>query len=372
MNDAWARSADQSWAPMLILDRGCMVLAANLAASRAAGLPVDQLLGRRFCDAFAHGPCSVPGNQICPFLYAREGRERREQPRWLPIVSRATRTTALVGARMMAESAEDGTQPGPRVVVTMVLSAAVDEADRKRREMVATALHDMRHPLAILGITVDMMAGAGGTNIPEPSPGALQRMRHVVAQLATNVDDLQNRLLFDSGVINITPREVDVVPLIKQLAWQLEPLLQRRKQKLSLALPESLMVWADPSALNQVLGNLLGNAHKYSINGDTIEVSARRLRRRRQLEITVRDHGHGVLLGERSRIFERFYRGQETGGAPGAGLGLAIVKSLVESQGGEVGVGAPRGGGALFWARLPVVGGPNQVASGEAAVLTEP
>ncbi|MGH2411147.1 MAG: sensor histidine kinase, partial [Chloroflexota bacterium] len=274
---------------------------------------------------------------------------------------------------MMTETAEDEEQPSRcAVVVTLVLSAAVDEADRKRREMVATALHDMRHPLAILGITVDMMTGTGGTNIPEPSPGALQRMRHVVAQLATNVDDLQNRLLFDSGVINITPRDVDVVPLIKQLAWQLEPLLQRRKQKISLALPESLLVWADPSALNQVLGNLLGNAHKYSVNGDTIDVSARRPRWRGQLEITVRDHGHGVLLGERARIFERFYRGQETSGAPGAGLGLAIVKSLVESQGGAVGVGAPRGGWALFWVRFPSVDANNQASPGETAILTEP
>ncbi|HXT36731.1 MAG TPA: HAMP domain-containing sensor histidine kinase, partial [Chloroflexota bacterium] len=346
--------------------------AANLAAYRAADLTADQLLGRRFCDAFAPGPCSAPGNQVCPFLYAREGRERREQPRWLPIVSRATRTTALVGARMMAESAEDGAQPGGCVVVvTMVLSAVVDDADRKRREMVATALHDMRHPLAILGITVDMMAGAEGAGLPAPPPGTLQRMRHVVAQLATNVDDLQNRLLFDSGMIKIAPREVDVIPLIRQLAWQLEPLLQRRKQIVSLALPESLMVWADPSALNQILGNILVNAHKYSVNGDSIEVSARRLRRRGQLEIMVRDHGHGVLLGERSRIFERFYRGQDTSGAPGSGLGLAIVKSLVESHGGEVGVGAPRGGGALFWVRLPAVGAHNRASPEEAVILTE-
>ena len=287
-------------------------------------------------------------------------------------MGRGGATTALVGTRRAPTTEEDDergeSQP---IVVTMVPSSVVDEADRKRREMVATAIHDMRHPLTILGITIEMIASTAGSGTPrELSDTVLQRLQRVTAQLTANVDDLQNRLLFDSGVIKVAPRRVDAVPLLRQLVWQIEPLLIRRKQMISLALPENLVLWADPSALNQVLGNLLINAHKYSINGDTIEVSARRIPRRGQIEIRVRDHGLGVPKDERARVFERFYRGPDTLGIHGAGLGLAIVKSLIESHGGEVGVGAPRGGGALFWVRLPSFTASDHDASADLDILT--
>ncbi len=357
MATEWASVVAQGWVSLLVLDLQCGILVANQAAHHAAGVAPGQLVGRRFCETLAWGPCGGAGAQACPFEYARQGRERREQPRWLPVRIQGANTTALVGARLVAMPAQDTEQAGTSViVVTMIPSSVVGDADRKRREMIAAAIHDMRHPLTVLGVTVEMITSGTTAGTPEALNGMLQRLQRVTAQLITDVDDLQNRLLFDAGVVKIEPRQVDAAPLLRQLAWQLEPLLQRRKQAISLALPESLMLWADPSALNQVLGNLLINAHKYSVNDDTIEVSARRLPRQGQIEIRVRDHGPGVPVAERGRIFERFHRGRETTGIHGAGLGLAIVKSFIESHGGEVGVGAPRGGGALFWVRLPAQG----------------
>lgn len=368
MSDDWAAFVDQSWASMLVLDQRCMVLAANQAVHRLAGAASGELVGRQFCEIFAAAPCETSGDQVCPFLYARQGRERREQARWLPLMVRGTASTALVGARAMTMPSATEDTCTSAVVVTMVPSLLVDEADRKRREMVATAIHDMRHPLTILGLTVEMITNTANDGALEPFGGMLQRLQRVTAQLTSNVDDLQNRLLFDAGVIKVEPRQIDAAAQLHQLVWQLEPLLLRRKQTIQLVLPESLMLWADPSAFNQIVGNLLINAHKYSVNGDTVEVSARRIPRRGQIEIRVRDHGLGVPPSERGRIFDRFYRGSDTVGIHGAGLGLAIVKSLTESHGGEVGVSTPRGGGALFWVRLPIPrtkqsGAPEEPAS---------
>ncbi|MGH2347771.1 MAG: ATP-binding protein [Chloroflexota bacterium] len=374
-DDTWRLGfADQGWVSVLILDHGCNILTANHAAGRLAGAAPDSLVGKTFCEVFADRPCMAAGGQPCPFVNARQGRERREQPRWLPIAVRGMNTTALMGARIVSPSElVSSTQWESKVtMVTMVPSSLVDEADRKRREMVAAAIHDMRHPLTMLGVTVEMLANAAGSGPRQLSDDALRRMQRATAQLTTHVDDLQNRLLFDSGVIKVTPRPLDVVPLVRQLAWQLEPLLSRRKQTISVVLPETLILWADPSALNQVLSNLLVNAHKYSIAGDTIEVSARRVPRRSEVEIRVRDHGLGVTQSDRRRIFERFYRGGDVLSIQGAGLGLAIVKSLIDSHGGKVGVGTPRGGGALFWVRLAVPETRWETASEEMTILTEP
>jgi signal transduction histidine kinase len=364
----------QGWVSLLILDQNCTIRAANQAADKLAGAAPGTLVGRRFCEMFVAGMCMTVDSHLCPFLNVRHGRERREQPRWLPITVRGIRTSALVGARSTpVVPRKDGKPNKDKVtLVTMVPSSVVDEADRKRREMVGAAIHDMRHPLTMLSITVEMLAESAAGGSRQLSNEVLRRLQRATAQLTTDVDDLQNRLLFDAGVIKVEPRPVDVVPLVTQLVWQLEPLLSRRKQRISVALPESLVLWADPSALNQILGNLLINAHKYSTIGDSIEVSARRIPGRDQIEIRVRDHGLGIPRDERRRVFERFYRGQDTVGIQGAGLGLAIVKSLIESHGGKVGVSAPRGGGALFWVRLSTATADPQSSSEEAAILTKP
>ncbi len=372
-DNEWLGLIDQVWTPLLILDQECVIVTANQAAERLAGALPGSLIGRRFCEAFVAGMCMTTDSHLCPFLSVRQGRERREQPRWLPITVRDARTSALVGARSLATlSHKDGASGKDRVtLVTLVPSSVVDEADRKRREMVGAAIHDMRHPLTLLSLTIEMLAESATTGSPSLSQDVLRRLRRATAQLATNVDDLQNRLLFDAGVIKVAPRRVDIVPLVAQLVWQLEPLLLRRQQRISVALPETLEVWADPSALNQILGNLLINAHKYSTNGDTIEVSARRLPVSDQVEIRVRDHGLGIPRPEQRRVFERFYRGQDTVGIQGAGLGLAIVKTLIDGHGGEVGVSAPRGGGALFWVRFSTPAVHLQPSSDDAAILTK-
>src|SRR5581483_159978 len=113
------------------------------------------------------------------------------------------------------------------------------------------------------------------------------------------------------------------------------------------------MVRADATALEHMVVNLVLNAHKYSVDRDQIVVSAQVRPRLQMTEILIRDHGPGVPVSERRRVFERFYRGDGAQRQRGAGLGLAIVQTLATLHGGSVGVRAARGGGAVFWIRLP-------------------
>ncbi|GAC1428735.1 MAG: hypothetical protein NVSMB5_23360 [Candidatus Velthaea sp.] len=107
----------------------------------------------------------------------------------------------------------------------------------------------------------------------------------------------------------------------------------------------------DPSAVSQMLKNLLINAVRYTPRGGAIHVDCHR--EPGVLAFTVRDDGPGVLAEERDAIFVRGTRGSAAGDSAGSGLGLAVVADIVTRHGGDVHVGESPGGGAIFTVHLP-------------------
>jgi signal transduction histidine kinase len=345
---------ERTWACLMRLDQDCRIVEANQAASAMAGLARGDLPGRRFCDVFAATPCERPEGLSCPFAPARQGVERRTRPRWQQIVVQGRQLTVLVGTTMHAAGGASSTRQGTAsVMVTLIPESLIDEADRRRRELIAAAIHELRHPLAIQSLSVDLLAGQLLRDRTPEMATIVQRLQRATAYLTACVEELQNRMLFDLGTSTIQPQEVLLRPIVQQVIWQHEPLLQRRKQRITVRLSADLTVWADPVALSHVLANLLINAHKHSTAGDTFVITAHRRPLLNQVELRVRDHGPGVPVHERRRVFDRFYRGAAARGKRGAGLGLTIVKSHVERMGGTTGVAAGRGGGTVFWFRLP-------------------
>ena len=124
---------------------------------------------------------------------------------------------------------------------------------------------------------------------------------------------------------------------------------------MSLRTAAPTLAWADARALEQILGNLLDNAVKYTRPGGRIDVSVEG--GDGLVKIRVSDDGIGIPEGDLGRIFERFYRvdkarSRELGGT---GLGLSIVKHLVQSLGGEISVESELGKGSSFTLTLPAV-----------------
>ena len=107
---------------------------------------------------------------------------------------------------------------------------------------------------------------------------------------------------------------------------------------------------ADPDRLQQCLAALIDNALRYSPAPKPVQLSAELEADR--IVLRVRDHGPGVSLEDRERIFERFARGAASVGTRGSGIGLSIVRLLIEAMGGSVQVGDGAGGGAVFALRL--------------------
>jgi signal transduction histidine kinase len=119
-------------------------------------------------------------------------------------------------------------------------------------------------------------------------------------------------------------------------------------------LPGATEVLADPGRIEQVLHNLLDNAAKYSNPGSPIEVET--TIRDQQVLISVKDHGDGIPSHEVERIFEPFYRGENSRrrGNRGTGLGLAICRGIVESHDGRLWVESKPGLGSTFFFTLPL------------------
>ncbi|MFN3651438.1 MAG: GAF domain-containing protein [Armatimonadota bacterium] len=232
---------------------------------------------------------------------------------------------------------------------------ALEEADRRKDEFLATLAHELRNPLA--GI-------ANATYVLDQIPVADEqrpRLRGVIRRqtehLSRMVDDLLDLSRITHGKIELRREPVDFAAVIRQAIETTRPFIQTRLHELSGTLPaEPIWVLGDPTRLEQVVNNLLNNAAKYTDPGGHISLAV--TRDDAQVVLRVRDNGIGIAPELLPHIFELFIQAeQKLDRAPGGlGIGLTLVHRLVELHGGTVrafsqGIGA----GSEFVVRLPLL-----------------
>ncbi|MBA3275158.1 MAG: hypothetical protein H0T72_05135, partial [Chloroflexia bacterium] len=224
-----------------------------------------------------------------------------------------------------------------------------DAALAYQRRFVADASHELRTPLtSILGYT--RMLRDWGLQHPEASAEAVARMEAEAVRMQSLVEGLLHLARGDEAGVGAMA-EADLGHLVLE-AVDLASVAEGQDLAFDLQLPEApLMAMVDREAILQVLGILLDNARKFSPAGGTITVSL--ARETESAVVTVADTGPGIGPEHRDRIFERFYRADESRTTSGAGLGLAIAKDIVERHGGTIQVASEPGHGAAFTVRLP-------------------
>lgn len=239
---------------------------------------------------------------------------------------------------------------------------ALQEADRRKDEFLATLAHELRNPLApirnslhILRVTAPGSAASGGI---------LQILERQVAHMVRLVDDLLEVSRITRGKIELRKQQVALDAVIHSALEMCRPQIEAAHHALNVSLPaEPLQLDADPVRLAQVFANLLNNAAKYTEDGGQIAVVARR--EGNHAVVTVRDNGIGIPAGMLGEVFEMFAQINQTlhRDHGGLGIGLALVKRLVELHGGGVeatseGVGQ----GSEFTVRLPLALEPPAVS----------
>lgn len=249
---------------------------------------------------------------------------------------------------------------GESEAAAVVVLADVTELRRLeavRREFVANASHELRTPVAAIRGYAETLAGGALADraAAERFVGGLLRQAERLNQL---LDDLLDLSRIESGGHPLVPRRLPVGETLALLVGAARDRAARKEIALALEpVPPDLEVWADPTAVESVIGNLVDNAVKYTPAGGRVTVSAAAGDGR--VRIDVRDTGPGIAPHHLPRIFERFYRvdpgrSREVGGT---GLGLAIAKHLVQESGGELGVESTPGAGSRFWVLLPAAEG---------------
>ena len=230
-----------------------------------------------------------------------------------------------------------------------------DRLDRLKDEFVLTASHELRSPLTSVQGFAELLMLERDSLTPkqvETVEIILDNCRHLVRLL----NDLLDLARSDAGRLAVTRRPSPVAPLIEDAVRTMRAQTESAGQLLGTDVEPNLpLVEVEVDRIRQILVNLLTNAHDYSPEGASIEVTARRAGA--EVEIAVTDNGPGIPADQIDHIFERFTRGDAglTQRVGGTGLGLAISKSLVELHGGTIAVESTPGVGSTFSFRLPAV-----------------
>jgi signal transduction histidine kinase len=225
------------------------------------------------------------------------------------------------------------------------------EYDRDRSAFLSALSHELRTPLnAILGFTDVLLAEVDGP-LSEEAHDNLTVLRKSADHLRLLIDDILDLSALESGELKLDTTAVDVFAIAAEVAREARVTAQDKPLQILLSGSPAVAL-ADARRVRQILGNLVGNAVKFTregrveiqvdLDGDFVSIS-------------VTDTGPGIPPEQRAAIFEEYWQAPASRQSrTGAGLGLAITRRLVRMHGGAIGVESEPGQGSRFTVRLPI------------------
>jgi two-component system CheB/CheR fusion protein len=226
-------------------------------------------------------------------------------------------------------------------------------AARRREQFLAMLSHELRNPLGAVLNATKVMAAEDSDEARARARGVIERQSGHMARL---LDDLLDVSRITRGGIELRKEDVDLREAIRLAVEAVGPHVQRHAIELELSLgDEPLPVRGDSARLQQIIGNLLTNAVKYSREGGTVELTAGR--EGEEVVVVIKDSGFGISPELLPQIFELFVQTEQglDRSEGGLGVGLALVRQLVELHGGRVtGHSEGENRGSEFRVVLPV------------------
>lgn len=239
--------------------------------------------------------------------------------------------------------------------VVVIRDVTEEEAvNRLRYNFLANVAHEFRTPLSGIAATTEILVEEGTILTPNELKELLETIQLSTLHLQTLVENLLESTTIEAGCFQVHRRPINFQGVVQDAANLMSPLLKRRKQKLSLSVPDKLpTLWADANRLTQVLVNLLSNASKFSPMGGSVELTI--TQNPELVTVAVIDDGPGLPADRFADLFKRFVTANQSHDTQyGIGLGLSVVKSIVEMHGGQVGAENLTQGGAKVWFTIPV------------------
>jgi two-component system, sensor histidine kinase and response regulator len=292
-------------------------------------------------------------------------RQIRENPSWkdIPVIFVSAADDKELVVRAFDEGGVDYvTKPFnhaellSRVRTHLMLKAARDrlyQLAEDKDELLGIMAHDLKNHLSGMQLSAQLLQERIDPAGDPKTIRLVDNMCQSTGQLLAFVKEFLANASVDHGV-QLQRQRVNLAESVTGVMQEYQESAARKRLELHLdASPLDLQVYADNTALNQVLDNLLSNAVKFSPPDQHIHIALQPADE--FIECVIRDQGPGFTAEDRQRMFRRYGRlsARPTGGEPSTGLGLSIVKKLVMEMGGEVVCESQPGQGATFTLRLP-------------------
>lgn len=270
--------------------------------------------------------------------------------------------TPLADVMAAADAVADGdlsvrvTERGPGEIrrLSVSFNRMVDElarADKQRRNMTADVAHELRTPLHILRGNLEGLLDG----VYEATTEQIESMLDETRLLSRLVDDLQTISLAEGGQLYLKLEDVNIAELLEDVRTSFLGQADDANVELIVDVEDDeLSITADAGRLDQVLGNLVGNALRHTPAEACIRLEAESSPM--ALRLRIRDEGAGIPPEAIPYIFDRFYRGDKARlrkEGSGSGLGLAIARQLIQLHGGTIKVESELGNGTTFIIDLP-------------------
>jgi signal transduction histidine kinase len=345
------------------LSRSLAAFAVLLALVLVASSLFAWLIGRRLADAIHAAATAAAAISAGKPAHAVPSR----------IEELHTLMAALKGAsaRLTLAEAERGRAAAERDRVLAEESQAraqAEAASRAKDEFLAMLGHELRNPLGAIGNAMRVIERLPASSADHKA--AREILARQTTHLSKIVDDLFDVGRLVSGRILLRRNLVDLAQAAAASVAAVRAAGEERSHEWSLEL-DPVLVSADPTRIDQVLANLIGNAAKFTPAGGKIRVRVRQ--EGDEAVLSVEDSGPGIRPELLPHIFELFSKDTTLADRGGLGIGLSLVKRLVELHGGSVSAqNIAADGGARFTVRLPAIPEPEPVAQRDARPLPAP
>jgi signal transduction histidine kinase len=231
----------------------------------------------------------------------------------------------------------------------------LQDASRIKSEFMAAMSHELRTPLNVIMGNVELMADRFFGDVTESQKKSLTQITHHARVLLKLINNVLTLTKIEGGKMPVESNPVEVDEVIANVKGYTEQLSRNgRPQILWKVEPNLPSITTDALKLEEILQNLIGNAHKFTASG-TIEIRVRNLKEKKRYEFAVADTGIGIEEKDLGKVFDEFHQLREahTGNFDGFGLGLNIVKKYLDLMHGEIRVESQPGIGTTFTFTLP-------------------
>jgi signal transduction histidine kinase len=253
---------------------------------------------------------------------------------------------------LLAQAAADALRRARSYDIERGARREAETLAQARADVLGIVAHDLRNPLNVIGSSVQLLLELEMPAVQRR--GMLEIMQRAGQQMDRMIRDLLDATRLRAGRLSLVLRDVDARVALQETEATFRHVADAQHVRLQiLASDHACLVRADEGRVLQALGNLVGNALKFTGAGGCVSLSAQRSGD--DVVFCVADTGPGIAAAHQDRLFDRFWQARD-GDRRGVGLGLTIAKGIVDAHGGRIWVDSTPGVGSTFAFAIPVAG----------------